>query len=126
MTSHADSARPVTLPYIPELFADNVLHLVTPEAPKPATKPAAATAPFMTAIQSVSNRALTQNEAAGYASTLSSTLDAFVGLTQATNHDDFNSLLTKSWDQDPLLTVKLIWNLRSIHDGKSARESFYR
>jgi len=35
-------------------------------------------------------------------------------------------LLRKSWEADALLTVKIIFNLRSIHEGKSEREGFYR
>ena len=32
----------------------------------------------------------------------------------------------QAWAEDPDLTLKIIWNLRSIHDGKSEKEGFYR
>jgi len=68
----------------------------------------------------------TQNMAHAFASTGSPTVDAFNGLSQATDPADFEPLLRSSWQEDPLLTVKLIFNLRSIHEGKSDREAFYR
>ncbi|EEB97578.1 hypothetical protein MPER_03073, partial [Moniliophthora perniciosa FA553] len=35
-------------------------------------------------------------------------------------------VLPKPWEEDPALTFRLIWQLRSIHDGKSEKEAFYR
>lgn len=82
----------------------------------------------MAAMTKVSNRKRTTNHASGFASTLDPTLDAFDGLSQQTNWNDIKPLTTlrRSYEHDPITTVKLIFNLRSIHEGKSEREGFYR
>jgi hypothetical protein len=35
-------------------------------------------------------------------------------------------LLAKAWEEDPSLTLRIIWNTRSIHNGKGDKELFYR
>lgn len=35
-------------------------------------------------------------------------------------------LLNEAWAEDPLITLKLIFNARSIHLGKSSRQTFYK
>ncbi|KAI0262261.1 hypothetical protein BGY98DRAFT_1092197 [Russula aff. rugulosa BPL654] len=37
-----------------------------------------------------------------------------------------DGVLAKAWAEDPALTLKIIWNTRSIHDGKGDKELFYR
>lgn len=34
--------------------------------------------------------------------------------------------LGSAWEEDPNLTLRIIWNTRSIHDGKGEKELFYR
>ncbi|KAJ7679294.1 hypothetical protein DFH06DRAFT_974655 [Mycena polygramma] len=80
----------------------------------------------MDALQQFSHRTRTENYAPAYNSTLSPTLDAFQKLTQYSYGDQVGELLDKAWAEDPNLTLKIIWNLRSIHDGKSEKEGFYR
>lgn len=136
VSSPSQSARPVTLPHIPELYEpiDKVLDaLLGPAAPyTPAVieaselEAAAAANPFMTVLKQAVNRMTTDNDAAAYKSTLSPTLDAFTSLSQATEAASFPRLLNSSWEADPQATLRIIWNLRSVHDGKSAREPFYR
>jgi hypothetical protein len=58
-------------------------------------------------------------------STGSATLDAFNGLN-AWSFKDVSDYLETSWKEDPGVTLRLIWNIRSIHDGKSEKELFYR
>lgn len=131
-TSPKDSKRDVTIPYLPELYDPLFLDKLLPAKPisDPASgepeKPPKQGDEFMAALKTVTNRKFTQNEAHAYASTLSATVDAFNGLSQATSPKDFDPLLHKSWKEDPLLTLKIIFNLRSIHEGKSEREGFYR
>lgn len=132
-TSPRDSSKDVTVPALAELhdpmFLDKLLPakpVAAPAAPKSATEPPKQGADFMAALNEVANRQYTENSAHAFASTLSPTVDAFNGLSQATDRADFEPLLRKSWEVDPLLTVKIIFNLRSIHEGKSEREGFYR
>ncbi|KAF9267496.1 hypothetical protein L218DRAFT_970914 [Marasmius fiardii PR-910] len=77
------------------------------------------------ALESTSNRTRTQNSAMAYDSTLSPTLDAFNGLSHSSG-EDLDELLEKSWKEDAPLTLRLIWQQRSIHEGKSEKEGFYR
>ncbi|KIJ06903.1 hypothetical protein PAXINDRAFT_51147, partial [Paxillus involutus ATCC 200175] len=35
-------------------------------------------------------------------------------------------MLENAWSEDPVLTVRIIWNARSIHDGKGDKELFDR
>lgn len=129
------STRDVTVPALDELHDSNYLDRILPPpkiVPGPAPKrqeesgdpPKGST--FMAALHDTANRQLTQNTAAAYASTLLPTLDAFNGLSQATDVEDYERLLNKSWEEDPKTTVQIIFNLRSIHEGKSEREGFYR
>ncbi|KAJ7472643.1 hypothetical protein FB451DRAFT_1036014 [Mycena latifolia] len=80
----------------------------------------------MDALRESSHRTLTENNAPAYDSTLSATLDAFQSLTPYSYGGKVGKLLGKAWAEDPELTLKIIWNLRSIHDGKSEKEGFYR
>ncbi|GJE97339.1 hypothetical protein PsYK624_135550 [Phanerochaete sordida] len=61
-----------------------------------------------------------------YRSTGSPVLDVFqVG--KIDKHDEWlGPKLQKAWEEDPALTLRLIWNKRSIHDGKGDRELFYQ
>ncbi|KAJ7218268.1 hypothetical protein B0H12DRAFT_1031955 [Mycena haematopus] len=80
----------------------------------------------MDALRQFSHRTRTENLAPAYDSTLSATLDAFHQLTHFSWGDRVGELLDKAWAEDPDSTLKIIWNLRSIHDGKSEKEAFYR
>lgn len=134
VSSPRDSKRDVTVPFLPELQDPNFLdRLLPPPAVVPSVKPKVDAQPlqgaeFMAALTKVSNRKRTTNDAPGFASTLDPTLDAFDGLSQQTNWNDIKPLTTlrRSYERDPVTTVKIIFNLRSIHEGKSEREGFYR
>jgi hypothetical protein len=131
-TSPKDSSKDVTHPELPQLYNPTFLDSLLPEKPVPVNSVSnASSAPlsgaaFMAALKEEGNKQYTQNDAHGWRSTTSPTVDAFNGLSQATAHEDFEPLLRNSWERDPLLTVKMVFNLRSIHEGKSERECFYR
>ncbi|KAF9479389.1 hypothetical protein BDN70DRAFT_878871 [Pholiota conissans] len=126
------STRPVTLPDIPELYNPNYLDVLVPgstehlavEEVKPVEL--APVNPYMDALKATANRTYTENQAQALKSTLSPVLDAFNGLTQDIYGSDISRYLTASWKEDPQLTLRLIWNLRSIHDGVGDKELFYR
>jgi Domain of unknown function (DUF2828) len=128
----AATSQIVTLPHIPELFDPNFLDALLPPASTPLADAAVhvdapvPTNAFMDALKSVAHRKYTQNEAPAFSSTLSSTLDAFQSLSARTTIPRIHSLLTKAWQEDPALTLKIIWNTRSIHDGKGDKELFYK
>ncbi|KAJ6514766.1 hypothetical protein DFH09DRAFT_1264765 [Mycena vulgaris] len=116
------------LPAIPELFNPNFLDELLPPTNTPTKSdgsPRVDRNPMMDALCEFSHRTLTENNAPAYDSTLSATLDAFQKLTPY-SFGGIGKLLDKAWSEDPDLTLKIIWNLRSIHDGKAEREAFYR
>ncbi|KAJ3786418.1 hypothetical protein GGU10DRAFT_374950 [Lentinula aff. detonsa] len=118
----------VTIPHIPELYDPNFLDALLPsqnddvvvmDTPAP-------TNAMMEALQVTAHHTLTENGAPAFSSTLSPTVDAFNGLNSYSDSQNLDVLLTASWREDPGLTLRLIWQLRSIHDGKSEKEGFYR
>ncbi|GJJ14560.1 hypothetical protein Clacol_008825 [Clathrus columnatus] len=128
-TSPTQSRRPVTLPLLPELHLpfDQVLHSV-PSRPSasPTSHVPLVSHPFLDSLKDFQNHTETWNGAAAFRSTLSPTLNAFEGLSQATELCNVADLLDRSWRADPDATLRIIWNLRSIHQGKAAKEMFYR
>jgi hypothetical protein len=129
----------ITLPLIKELLDPDFLNVLLPPpaAPvkpdvsmqdSPNTTPVlAASNPMMDVLVGTAHQTLTANRAPAYRSTLNATLDAFQAMNaHAYGTDNIDHNLKKSWEEDPELTLRIIWNLRSIHDGKSEKEAFYR
>ncbi|KAI0260691.1 hypothetical protein BC834DRAFT_973285 [Gloeopeniophorella convolvens] len=124
----ASTSQNVYLPYIPELFDPDFLDLLLPLRPTPDVK-AVTPEPqnaFMDALKSTAHRKFTENGAPAFSSTLSDTLDAFQALSPETPTENIHAMLDRAWKEDPGLTLRLIWNARSIHDGKGDKELFYR
>jgi hypothetical protein len=126
----ASTSQLVTLPHIPELFNPNFLDVLLPPRPVLSTDAnvgaAVPKSAFMDALNSVAHHRITENGAPAFSSTLSSTLDAFQSLSVHMDTRTIDGVLARSWAEDPALTLKIIWNTRSIHDGKSDKELFYR
>ncbi|KIY70939.1 hypothetical protein CYLTODRAFT_487700 [Cylindrobasidium torrendii FP15055 ss-10] len=126
-SSPALTSQKFTLPEIPELLDANYLDVLLPSrknnVPKADTTPSN---PLMDALAADANKVRTWNGAEALASTLSDTLDAFNALTQHSDSDQMAVHLSKAWNEDANLTVRMIWQLRSIHDGKGEKEAFYR
>ncbi|KAJ3510568.1 hypothetical protein NLJ89_g4597 [Agrocybe chaxingu] len=125
------TSQDVTLPEIPELFDENFLDILLPPRPESPPAPQAqvkekASNPLLDALLSTSHRTWTEKGAPAYSSTLSPTLDAFNGLTRDKEGSQIAPLLDAAWKEDPNLTLRMIWNIRSIHDGKNDKETFYR
>ena len=91
-----------------------------------ATTTPAAVNPVIEALIANKRRTFTRNGAPAYNSTNSAILDAFNNLSTYTPGSDVNKYLSKSWIKDPELTLRLIWTLRSIPDGKGLKETFYQ
>ncbi|KIJ13342.1 hypothetical protein PAXINDRAFT_81425 [Paxillus involutus ATCC 200175] len=77
------------------------------------------------ALRSTAHQKLTANAAPTFDSTLIPTLDAFFGLDTCAP-GQLGRMLENAWAEDPALTLRIIWNARSIHDGKGDKEVFYR
>ena len=80
----------------------------------------------MDALKATSHRTLTDNLDAAYSSTGSPTLDAFYSVRPGCFDPELGGVLEKAWAEDPELTLRIIWNSRSIHDGKGDKEVFYQ
>ena len=73
----------------------------------------------------VSNMTVTENNAPAYKSTLDPCLDLFFLAVPGIEDDRLISLLSEAWKSDPLLTLKLVFNLRDVRDGKNDKKNFY-
>lgn len=122
------SSQIVTLPDIPELFDPNFLDILIPPSPKAAQIKTehVQNNPMIDALQATAEQTRTANNAPAYSSTSSATLDAFQFLGTYHSKFEFEGYLQKSWEEDPELTLRIIWNIRSIHDGKANKECFYK
>lgn len=129
----AATSQRVTLPLIPELYSPDFLDILLPvkqsvvhDAPPADAAMPEVRNPMIDALKATANRTLTENGAPAYSSTESPLLDAFQGLRPHAHGDNISPLLEKAWREDPELTLRIIWNARSIHDGKGEREVFYQ
>jgi hypothetical protein len=129
------STQIIVLPDIPELYDDNFLEILLPVKDgsstttigRLATTTPAAVNPVIDALIDNSRRTFTKNGAPSYNSTNSAILDAFNNLsTNTPSSPDFAGYLSKAWIEDPELTLRLIWTLRSIPDGKGLKDTFYQ
>ncbi|KAF8652656.1 hypothetical protein AX16_004262 [Volvariella volvacea WC 439] len=130
------SSQVVTLPNIPELFDPNHLDLLLPPPPTPSTPsdvemtvvetPAPPKNPMLAALESTTNYTTTLKGAGALKSTLSAILDAWNDVGPKSFSNDIQRHLDSAWKEDPELTLRLIWSMRSIHNGKGERELFYR
>jgi len=72
------------------------------------------------------NKMLTENADVAFRSTNNALVDLFAELEEVVSGPRLRELLEASWAADPLSTLKIIFNARSIHLGKSSRRTFYR
>lgn len=72
------------------------------------------------------NKMLTENADVAYRSTTEPLVDLFSELEDVVSGPRLRELLDAAWRDDPLATLKIIFNARSIHLGKSSRLTFYR
>lgn len=129
----AATSQHVTLPVIPELYSPDFLDILLPikqnvvhDTDHVDTTTPEVQNPMMDALKATANRTFTENGAPAYSSTTSPLLDAFQALRPKTDGGNISPLLEEAWRQDPELTLRIIWNARSIHEGKGARDVFYQ
>lgn len=69
---------------------------------------------------------LTENADVAYSKSGSALVDAFFEIEDVISGTRLRNVLDEAWKADPEATLKIIWNARSIHLGKSSRSIFYR
>lgn len=72
------------------------------------------------------NKKLTENTDVTNISSNNSLVDLFHDLSESTIPENLKWLLERAWKEDPLMTLKIIFNARSIHLGKSSRITAYK
>ncbi|KAM6485938.1 hypothetical protein HDV62DRAFT_262805 [Trichoderma sp. SZMC 28011] len=72
------------------------------------------------------NRMLTENGDVAFQSTQNALVDLFFEMEEVVSGDRLKELLDAAWAVHPLITLKIIFNARSIHLGKSSKNVFYR
>jgi hypothetical protein len=72
------------------------------------------------------NKMLTENHDLAHRSTNDSLVDLFTELEDVVSGPRLLELLDSAWRYDPVATLKIIFNARSIHLGKASRQTFYR
>ncbi|CAO2657152.1 Nn.00g032780.m01.CDS01 [Neocucurbitaria sp. VM-36] len=72
------------------------------------------------------NKTLTENLDVTNISSKDPIVDLFYDLGEFTKGDELKVLLDEAWSEDPILTLKVIFNARSIHLGKSNRVASYK
>lgn len=72
------------------------------------------------------NKMLTENADTAYRSTTEPLVDLFSELEDVVSGPRLLELLEGAWRADPVATLKIIFNARSIHLGKASRQTFYR
>ncbi|RYP89927.1 hypothetical protein DL770_003948 [Monosporascus sp. CRB-9-2] len=76
--------------------------------------------------QDMKNKMFTENGDLANRSTGNPVLDLFSSLEKVISGPHLFELLNASWADDPLMTLKVIFNARSIHLGKAEKVTFYR
>jgi hypothetical protein len=71
------------------------------------------------------NKMLTHNVDVAFKSTKSPLVDLFSDLSEGYNAEDVAKTIATAWEVDPLVTLKIIFNARSIHLGKASRNVAY-
>ncbi|ROW12588.1 hypothetical protein VMCG_00336 [Cytospora schulzeri] len=83
-------------------------------------------APTTGQTRNMQNKMLTENSDLAHRSTGESLVDLFTELEDVISGPRLLELLDNAWKEDPVSTLKIIFNARSIHLGKSSRQTFYR
>ncbi|KAM0274486.1 hypothetical protein ACHAPA_000586 [Fusarium lateritium] len=76
--------------------------------------------------RSFENMMCTENGDLAYRSTEDALVDLFQELEDVVSGPRLLELLSAAWRENPLATLRIIFNARSIHLGKSSRTTFYR
>ncbi|WVW79539.1 hypothetical protein I302_101508 [Kwoniella bestiolae CBS 10118] len=110
----------------PHRVIDSLIPLnPTPSSSTSAPISAAPSAPFLEAMKGAPDM-LTEKGAQAFSSTGSALVDLFNDFAPGIGVESLFNHLEKAWKEDPHATLKLIFQGRSIHEGKGWKEGFYR
>ncbi len=86
----------------------------------------ATTNPLVAGLENASNLTVTENGALAYVSTLNYLLDFFgnAGALRTRTEEEIVKLFTKSFAQDKLLTLKVLFYIRDVRGGQGERRTF--
>jgi hypothetical protein len=100
--------------------------VVSKTTKKAVGKSTKSTNPLLKALKEEDNYTLTQNGALTYKSTLNAVLDLFAmgGALRSRSESDVIQLFTKAFVEDPLLTLKCVFNIRNCRGGAGERKTF--
>ncbi|KAH7167964.1 hypothetical protein DER46DRAFT_604469 [Fusarium sp. MPI-SDFR-AT-0072] len=76
--------------------------------------------------RNLENMMFTENGDLAYRSSQDALVDLFQELEEVVSGPRLKDLLTRAWQENPFATLRIIFNSRSIHLGKSSRTVFYR
>ncbi|CAG7563896.1 unnamed protein product [Fusarium equiseti] len=102
---------------------------------KPTETQPAETHPFMEGLinykkdepsRDLQGMMLTENGDLAYRNSEDALVDLFHELEEVVSGPRLNELLSAAWKENPVATLRIIFNSRSIHLGKSSRITFYR
>ena len=82
--------------------------------------------PKSSELLDLENKMLTENKDVAFSSSKNALVDLFYEMEEVVSAARLRDILEAAWKQDPLSTLKIIFNARSIHLGKSSRAVFYR
>ncbi|KAK3052901.1 hypothetical protein LTR09_005965 [Extremus antarcticus] len=77
-------------------------------------------------LDSRDGKMLTENADVAYKNSGEALVNLFYELEEVISAHRLKQVLEKAWTNDSDATLKIIWNARSIHLGKSSRNTFYR
>ncbi|OCF56291.1 hypothetical protein L486_06232 [Kwoniella mangroviensis CBS 10435] len=97
----------------------------TPASTSTSNSTSTPSAPFINAMKKAPDT-LTEKGAQAYSSTGSALVDLFNDFAPGMGVEPLHELLEKAWKEDSEATLKLIFQGRSIHEGKGWKEGFYR
>ena len=106
-SADADNNRPQKAPFIAALEKHQVHHRTAEDLAR-------------------ENKALNDKLDVTNLSSQNTLVDLFYDLGERTTSEKLKTLLDGAWKEDPLLTLKIIFNARSIHLGKSNRVASYK
>ncbi|KAH7238199.1 hypothetical protein BKA59DRAFT_238206 [Fusarium tricinctum] len=77
-------------------------------------------------LRNLENMMCTENGDLAYRSSEDALVDLFQELEDVVSGPRLLELLSAAWKENPIATLRIIFNARSIHLGKSSRTTFYR
>ncbi|KAF8993025.1 hypothetical protein BDQ17DRAFT_166626 [Cyathus striatus] len=124
-SSCAFTTQVITLPDIPELFDPNSIEVLLSTKDVHKCSTLAPTNPMIEALKETATQVYTTKMARDYHSTGSTVLDTLQFIGQHSIRSGIAGCLSNAWKEEPS-PQKVIWDMRSIHDGGNNKKLFHR